>query len=789
LARAERAAKRIDEGIVLLDDPDVLEAFRIANAVMEESGRRRLAIIQGIPPEDVQPAPAWRPFQLAFILMNLKGIVEPSHADRDIVDLLFFPTGGGKTEAYLGLAAFTLVLRRLRNPGILSAGVSVLMRYTLRLLTLDQLSRAAAVICSLELLREKAPDRLGEWPFEIGLWVGRAATPNYMGKKGDNSPDSARAKTIAFKNDTNKPSPIPLEECPWCGTKFGAYSFSLHPNQDMPTDLKIQCTNRDCAFIRGRHLPIVAVDEPLYRRLPCFVIATVDKFAAMPWTGQVGALFGKVNRADRDGFYGPCDPGKGGALTSHLLPPDLIIQDELHLISGPMGTMVGLYETAIDALSTREIEGRHVRPKIVASTATVRRANRQIQSLFARSAVDIFPPPGPDRRDSFFARTHTPEESNARLYVGIAAQGKSHKVVLLRTYLALLGAAQKQYNAAGGRRNHDNPSDPYMTLVGYFSSLRELGGMRRIVEDEVASRLVGYGKRRRVGEQEGSFADRTLYRDVVELTSRVSTDKVADAKRRLAQPFYESTRVDVALATNMISVGLDITRLGLMVVFGQPKASAEYIQATSRVGRDENRPGLVLTILNPHRPRDRSHFERFPAFHQTFYRSVEATAVTPFSPRALDRGLAGTAVGLARLGDSALTPPLAAGEVLNEQAQLAMVSSAIVERARAQSQFTTVAETDALAQTVQLRTGDLVDEWSQIALNYRNEGVLFQYQSGEAGGARPLLHDFLSPELKELPARFMKFRANRSMRDVEPGVNLWVKTLAGGKDVEEIDEE
>ncbi len=774
LRRASIAADRIEAGVAMLDDAIALDAFRVANRAMAAAARRRTAIPRGVLPEAVE-APTWHPFQLAFLLMNLRGIAKPEHADHDVVDLLFFPTGGGKTEAYLGLAAFTLVLRRFRNTGIGSAGVSVLMRYTLRLLTLDQLSRAAALMCALELERENDPARLGEWPFEIGLWVGRAATPNRMGRKGDNDPGSARAKTIAFKNDDRKPAPIPLEQCPWCGTKFGAHSFSLHPNQEAPTDLSVRCVNRTCDFTRGRRLPILGVDEPIYRRLPCFVIATVDKFAAMPWNGQVGGFFGRVDRFDSDGFFGPYEPGRGQALSNGLPPPDLIIQDELHLIAGPMGTMVGLYETALEALASRQTDGRVIRPKIVASTATVRRAERQIQGLFGRTVVDIFPPPGPDRLHSFFARVQPSDESNARLYVAVAAQGRSPKVVLLRSYLALLSAAQKAYLAAGAWRVKDNPADPYMTLVGYFNSLRELGGTRRIVEDEVATRLGGYASRRRVGEQDGMFADRRLVSDVVELTSRVTTDRVADAKRRLSLPFQEKERVDVALATNMISVGLDITRLGLMVVFGQPKTTSEYIQATSRVGRDHERPGLVLTLLNPHKPRDRSHYERFPAFHATFYRSVEATAVTPFSPRALDRGLAGAAVALARLGDEVLTPPMGASAIDQERANLDFVTSALVERARRHAPLT-ASEADVLAQVVKARTEDLFDAWGQIFLDFDASGVRLQYQE-EIGAAQPLLHDFLDPALKQLPARHLKFRANRSMRDVEQEVNLWVRTL------------
>jgi hypothetical protein len=782
LSRAAVAANRIEAGIDLLKDETILGAFRVANKVMAVAARRRFGALRGKDPASVDP-PTWRPFQLAFLLMNLKGVVEPTHADREAVDLLFFPTGGGKTEAYLGLAAFTLALRRMRHPGLASAGVSVLMRYTLRLLTLDQLSRAATLICALELERQHNADRLGDWPFEIGLWVGRAATPNEMGKKGDGNTSSARARTIAYQNNSQKAPPLPLEECPWCGTRFTPNSFRLVPNPDQPTDLRITCVNRACEFSRNNPLPILAVDEPIYRRLPCFLIATVDKFAAMPWTGPVGGFFGRVDRHDRNGFYGPCEPHVGLPLPAPLQPPDLVIQDELHLISGPMGTMVGLYESALDGLCARQVGGKVIRPKIVASTATVRRAERQIRALFCRRTVDIFPPPGPDRRDSFFARTHTPQESNARLYLGVAAQGRSLKVVLLRVYLALLAAAQKWYAAGGGKKNKDNPADPYMTLVGYFNSLRELGGSRRIIEDEVSTQVTNRSNRKREGEADGPFADRKISYEPVELTSRVSTDNVADAKRMLALPFDDDDHVDVAIATNMISVGLDITRLGLMVVLGQPKASAEYIQATSRVGRDPDRPGLVVTILNVHRPRDRSHYERFAFYHETFYRSVEATSVTPFSPRALDRGLAGTLVALARQGHAPLTPPRGATEILKERGKLDFAIDALASRAAAYAE--TPQEATALRQRVSERAVDLLDEWSHIAHDLQTHGALLQYQQ-ETGGAQRLLYEFLNPELKKLPLRHRKFRANRSMRDVEPGVNLWVKTL-DNIDVEEDD--
>ncbi len=263
----------------------------------------------------------------------------------------------------------------------------------------------------------------------------------------------------------------------------------------------------------------------------------------------------------------------------------------------------------------------------------MRRAEAQVRALFGRTDVDVFPPPGPDRRDSFFARTVPDREKAPGSTSGVAAQGRSLKVVLLRAYLALLSAGKRWYEA-GGTSGEPNGADPYMTLLGYFNALRELGGSRRIVEDEVRGRLHGYGRRCRVGETAGDFANRSIQFDAMELTSRVRTNDVSEAKRRLGLAFHEDKHVDVALATNMISVGLDISRLGLMVVLGQPKTTAEYIQATSRVGRDEKAPGLVVTLLNVHKPRDRSHYERFEAYHATFYRSVEATSVTPFAPRA-----------------------------------------------------------------------------------------------------------------------------------------------------------
>ena len=754
LIEAQRAARaRIAEGIALLDDDArARTAFEIANRAVADALRARGG--QAL-------APRWRPFQLAFLLLNLAGMADKRHPDREKCDLLFFPTGGGKTEAYLGLAAFTIVARRLGAAGLLGAGVSVVMRYTLRLLTLDQLGRAAGLVCALELLRTGADYRgpdgralLGDWPIEIGLWVGSDASPNWLGGKsgkggGDKRDDTAVKRVRAYQSGRDTRAPAPIKACPWCGTALTPQSFRCVPHADKPINLELRCADAACAFTGDRALPVVTVDEAIYRRLPAFLIATVDKFASLPWRGEAGAFFGHVDRADESGFYGAAEPGRGRKLEHRLDPPDLVVQDELHLISGPLGTIAGLYEAAIDRLATREIGGARVRPKIVASTATVRRAQGQIRALFDRDETRIFPPPGVDRRDSFFALMR-PESATdpARWYVGLAAAGRGPKLVFLQALVTLLAGTDESADA-----------DAYRTALCYFNALRELGGARRIVEDEVAARVRTYGtERRRLEPVDRPFGDRMLG-EPVELTSRVSTDQVAAAKRRLeANVGGGGEPVDVALATNMISVGLDIDRLGLMLVQGQPKTAAEYIQATSRVGRNSARPGLVLVVLNVHKPRDRMHFEQFGHFHDTFYRAVEATSVTPWSPRALDRALPAVVVAIARHLRPELTPATAVTALEHSPDTRAEVVRHLVDRAPDD----VVGGKVALTRQIE----GLLDDWIAIAAAQTGAGVAFSY------GDRPqrLLNPPLAPELLNLEPAHRRFQAGWSMRDVEPGV-------------------
>ncbi|ESY81788.1 helicase [Mesorhizobium sp. LNHC221B00] len=781
IAEMEKASARIATGIELLaTDAKARTAFGFMNLAVAIAARRRVAGATGDP--QALDEPQWRPFQLAFVLLNLAGLVDRRHVDRETADLLFFPTGGGKTEAYLGLAALVIAHRRLGGNGVLGAGVAVIMRYTLRLLTLDQLARAAGVVCALELMRTDAKNvdeqgrrLLGDWPIEIGLWVGSDASPNKLGGRGNTDETTAVGRVRRYQSGRDKRAPAPLKACPWCGTEFKPSSFSCTPNMLAPTNLEIRCVNTSCDFSRNRPLPVLTVDEPIYRRLPAFLIATVDKFAALPWVGETGAFFGHVDRfEDGVGFYGAAEPGPGRPLGNgwSLDPPDLIIQDELHLIAGPLGTVAGLYEAAIDQLASRGSGETRVRPKIVASTATVRRAADQISALFDRSNTSIFPPPGVDRVDSFFARTVPSSINAARLYVGIAAQGRGPKLVFLRSLTTLVAAAQAAYDANVPTDPKDrNPADPFMTALCYFNALRELGGARRIVEDEVRDRAARYGaQRRRVDPTDSPFADRRI-KEPMELTSRVSTDEVAKAKQRLEAVFgRDAETVDVALATNMISVGLDITRLGLMVVQGQPKTAAEYIQATSRVGRDHARPGIVLAVLNLHKPRDRMHFEQFGQFHRTFYRAVEATSVTPWAARALDRALAAVVVAAARHIDATLTPEGAVNELKNSVWIRGLVRDTIVSRA---PEKMIAGGRAALAKLID----DILDSWIDTADDQAAGGNAFAYAKKKS--PHRLLHMPLEPEIENLAPPHRRFVAGRSMRDVESNVALKVKDPHG----------
>lgn len=602
------ALDRVSKGIELLkDDALVFRAFQLANeAMLIQQGR--VALKNGNKPD----RPRWRLFQLAFFLHEISSFALPDSPERKEADLLWFPTGGGKTEAYLGIAAFAIFLRRLRN--LHDDGVTVIMRYTLRLLTLQQFERASILIFACEMLRER---ELPESPeIAIGFWVGEKMTPNVLG-------DAQKfLESVSAGNQSQGKSPCLIKKCPWCGENIGPGNYQVDMKHKR---LHIRCHNGECPFSQ-KDFPVHLIDECLYEHLPAFVIATVDKFAQIPLQEKAGRILG-------------AGTGKN--------PPDLIIQDELHLISGPLGTMTGIYEAAFQ----RICEKGGIPPKIIASTATIRNAASQIRALYGRRHTQ-FPPPGTSMRDSFFAVEADSAELPERLYAGVLGEGLTTKTVLIRVLAALLFATR--YLAKAGY--NDEVIDNFWTLTGYFNSLRELGGAYVSVLDDVHDRFSYLAGKKFAVLYPGVDPDKK-YETILELTSRKESIDLPMEIQRLERGWKRDDHTDVydfVLASNMISVGVDVGRLGTMTIVGQPKTSAEYIQASSRTGRKN--PGLVITIYNAQRSRDRSHFEQFMRYHSALYRYVEASSLTPFSDRARDRGLQALFVSLCRCLVPALAP-------------------------------------------------------------------------------------------------------------------------------------
>ena len=596
IADGAAVRERIIRAIELLEQqPAALRSFQLANKAM--------LLQRQWTKGDVDLT--WRPFQLAFQLLTLESLAVRRSPDRLIMDLLWFPTGGGKTEAYLGIIAFLLFHRRLTEEEAgCGAGTAVLMRYTLRLLTIQQFQRAASLILACEYIRRPLPE-LGGVTFSIGLWVGGNATPNRL----------IEAENL-LANGTD-PSPKQITVCPACQDST-RLSWRVDRRRSsagkmVPERIVVTCGNPRCPVTGD--LPIWTVDEDIYHEVPSLLIGTVDKFAQ---------IVRSVSETAK--FFGEGEPRHD--------PPDLIIQDELHLITGPLGTLTGIYEIAIDELCSRTVTGPEgtlsIRPKVIGSTATIRRASEQGLQLFNRK-VSQFPPAILDAANSCFAVRDM--GAPGRLYVGVTSAGRSPKFALQAACASLLQAVD-----AGGGGTAKRDLDPWWTLVAYFNSLRELGGALVMMYDDVPASVRLYASLR-------SEVPRST-RNIDELTSRKKQSELRDTLAALDVKAPDPDTLDVVLATNMISVGVDIQRLGLMVVNGQPKQIAEYIQATSRVGR--SRPGLVVTVYNNGRVRDRSHFEGFSTWHAALYRDVEPSSVTPFASRARDRAIHAVLCALAR---------------------------------------------------------------------------------------------------------------------------------------------
>lgn len=668
---------RISNGIKLLQkDKDVFQTFQLVNRAML---RQRMQQKKGT---DID-SHSWYPFQLAFILQEISSIANPENKYRDVVDLLWFPTGGGKTEAYLGLAAFAFFLRRIRGvkQNTRAGGVTVMMRYTLRLLTLQQFERASSLICACELIRKENPGLLGNEEIAAGLWVGSEFTPNSREKGLKSLKIILEDGFDALGEDD--PNPCQVLRCPWCGTDIKPQHYNITEEK-----MVISCPNEKCDFHNG--LPVYVIDEDIYDHGPALVVGTIDKYARMTWEKKIGSLFG---------------------IGTDWMPPELIIQDELHLISGPLGTIAGLYEVAVDELCKHN----GTRAKVIASTATIRNAKNQILNLYGRDFRQ-FPPQGIDIRDSYFAVESTRDDRPARRYLGVMVPGTSGNTAMIRVYSVLLFGAR--YLAAHGYPKE--VIDSFWTVTGYFNSLKQLGGALVNVIDDVHGRLKYlYGTKFHGELPEGETPPELLYPD--ELTSRKKNSEIAETLKQLEVKYPSPAAYDVVLASNMLSVGIDIGRLGLMVLRGQPKSNSEYIQATSRVGRQT--PGFVLTLHDSSRSRDRSHYEQFLAYHSSIYRYVEATSLTPFAERARDRALHAVLVSLCRHLIRSLQGNNDAGRIVHYMDDAEEMAARILERVQL------IDEVEYESCREQLM--DILDWWEQLA----SSDLVYQKFSGYKGAS------------------------------------------------------
>lgn len=630
--RMNTAVSRMRVGLRLLgDDAQARLAFALANLAMLDQ-MRQYDHLQGKPRGD--DVYRWRPFQLAFLLTTLESTANEDNKFRDTVDLIWFPTGGGKTEAYLGLIAFQITLRRLRHSDT-GGGTVVLMRYTLRLLTRDQFIRATRLICALELIRRDRDD-LGSAPITIGMWVGEATSPNSFQKAAE-----LVKKAIAA---SEKPELV-LDHCPWCGQDFEA-----DRNYDSTTrHFHFLCRNQDCRFGASTDgvLPCNVVDEALYAEPPTMVVATVDKFARLAWEERANAFFGG---------------------TRHR-PPELIIQDELHLIAGALGSVAGLYEAAIDTV----LQLRGVYPKYIASTATIRMADQQVEGLYGRD-IAVFPPPGLNCDDAYFARTVPLEQRPGRIYVGYLAPMLNRQRCLAPLAAALLLAPQVLFD----RDQHERELlDAWWTQVVYHGSLQGVSNSHTAFSSDVRNfmRLLSGAE----GAQAEQDPDQKALKEeigrratpsIAQLTSRQTWKENAEVFARLRTMRNQDGCLDAVLATNMISVGLDVARLALMIINGQPLTTAEYIQASSRVGRSEV-PGVVFANYYREQARSLSHYESFRPYHEAFYRFVEPTSVTPYTYQARMRALHAALVIVMRHGGSGLLDNGAAANFNPDDSQVA----------------------------------------------------------------------------------------------------------------------
>jgi hypothetical protein len=642
----ERATFR--RGIDLLANPEfaaVGRAFQLANKTMLK--------LWGA-------AKSWRAFQIVWIVGLLPAIARreyPGHraladvAEEDgFVEVLWFPTGGGKTEAFLGVLLVQAFFDRLRGR---ERGPVAFLRFPLRLLTLQQYQRLLKIVVVAEQLR--IDEELGGRPFTLGMLIGKQGSPNKI--------DDARKERETLSTYRK------VRDCPHCGQR---------DQIEIYFDEESLFTRHRCKSCE-RVLPVFVVDEDVFRAAPTFIVGTVDKLALIGWQHLIGNVLGmpygfdpKSNtavRCTKHGFLVKPNAGglrcQRGDCTAQLdrvsfkdPAPSFLVVDELHLLQEDLGTFDAHYETAVMQLMASAPGGRPW--KVLAATATIERYQKQVEELWCRRARR-FPGSGPKAGESFYAREALNEYDGQeeiaspprRIFMGVMPTVKTTinaAVIMLRRQYELVETLWRTRRTQGasaaaalvGCDPNEPPDDERIDAV-----LDEFDCTLTYVLNRKAADQLAESVRTQLSEQLRDLGVPQIALRI--LTSGTQTSEILETMERVdvidkREP-DPTKRIRALIATSLVSHGVDLSRLNWMMFYGMPFLVAEYIQAGSRVGRTN--VGLVLVVFAPNNERDRSVYHRFAEFHRHIDALVEPSAVERELPLAFRRTVPGLLASLA----------------------------------------------------------------------------------------------------------------------------------------------
>lgn len=681
-AAFEAEVDRFKRGIEVLrdaDNGDLRKAFLLTNEAFDRRFKHRARVDAAMRGEEPSgEPPAWRLFQLVFVVSQVPDLLhrdaDPERRVEDTPDpsVLWFPTGGGKTEAYLGLVVLHAFWDRLRGKPY---GVTAIAKFPLRMLSIQQFSRVDEVFEHAELLRQETPlleGRRGD-PFSVGYYAGSSNSWNLLDFPV--SPDRADRDTgwtrgfsgipgderrlRRLERDHNKVSTCPL--CFEDGER-GTVETTFDP--DKP-GFRHEC--RDC----GHRLNLHLTDTEVLRRLPTFVLGTIDKFARVATEQWGRAMFGEARvKCDVHGYLldAPRDdagdavsecPVRGCGRPLRPTPqnvdpaPGLLVQDELHLLTESLGAFASHYETMMkETLRVMQDRGFATGTwKIVGSTATIEGYQHLVRQLYNYETAVRFPVPGPTREESFYVReTDEPQ----RYVLGVRSHGLSHVDTVMKVLLEYHRLVTPVAELSECPPGTDLPaplqgiSDDQRRSLARRYRTPVTYGIRKSEVAQVNNSYVGQLNPHLAQQGFPRFEDHR----VVNLTGDSSVSDIQDFLAKMERD--PEDYIQAVTATSIISHGVDLDDLNAMVFRGMPHTMAEYIQSMSRVGRASGVPALVVNVYNPNRERDSSHFESHKKYLELRDILLRHVPTTRFSRQALDKTVPGLLLHVVNYGDEDL---------------------------------------------------------------------------------------------------------------------------------------